>query len=132
MSDYTGTVNLASFNGARTLSGNPISNTWCNVNKAARNMVENVANAARGAAGNSAITIYSIGLGDMLNDNEVDTCAYGSSEYGANILKRLANTSDSDKYQSTQPTGTYVYAADASQLNSAFQKIKSIILRLNK
>jgi Flp pilus assembly protein TadG len=130
--DYTSTVNLASFNSARTLSGNPTTNTWCNVNKAARNMVENVASAARGGAGNSAITIYSIGLGAMLNDNEVDTCSYGSSEYGANILKRLANTADSDKYQSSQPTGTYVYADDASQLNSAFQKIRSIILRLSK
>ncbi len=132
VADYTGTVNLASFNGARILSGNPATDTWCNVNKAARNMVENVANAARGAAGNSAITIYAIGLGAMLNSNEVTTCAYGSSEYGANILKRLANTSDSDKYQSSQPTGTYVYAADSSQLNSAFQKIRSIILRLSK
>jgi hypothetical protein len=95
-------------------------------------MVENVANAARGGAGNAAVTIYSIGLGDMLNQNEVTTCAYGTSEYGANILKRLANTSDSDTYQSTQATGTYVYAANASQLNSAFQKIKSIILRISK
>ena len=99
VADYTSTVNLASFNAARILSGNPATNTWCNVNKAARNMVENVANAARGAAGNSAITIYSIGLGAMLNSNEVTTCAYGSSEYGANILKRLANTSDADTYQ---------------------------------
>jgi hypothetical protein len=125
-------VNLASVNGARSLSGNPVSNTWCNVNKAARNMVENVANAARGAAGNSAITIYSIGLGAMLNSNEVTTCSYGSSEYGANILMRLANTANSDTYNAAQPTGTYVYAADASQLNSAFQKIRSIILRLSK
>jgi Flp pilus assembly protein TadG len=132
VADYTGTVNLASFNAARTLSGSPATNSWCNVNKAARNMVENVANAARGGAGNSALTIYSIGLGDMLNQNEVTTCAYGTSEYGANILKRLANTSDSDTYQSTQATGTYVYAANASQLNSAFQKIKSIILRISK
>jgi Flp pilus assembly protein TadG len=130
--DYTGTVNLASFNGARILSGNPATNTWCNVNKAARNMMENVANAARGGAGNAAITIYSIGLGDMLNENEVTTCAYGSSEYGANLLKRLANTADSDRYQSSQPTGTYVYAANASQLNAAFQRIRSIILRLSR
>jgi Flp pilus assembly protein TadG len=130
--DWTGTVNLASYNTARTLSGSPVSNTWCNVNMAARNMVENVANAARGGAGNAAVTIYSIGLGAMLNANEVTTCSYGSSEYGANILKRLANPMTSDTYNASQPTGTYVYAADASQLNSAFQKIRSIILRLSK
>ena len=68
----------------------------------------------------------------MLNANEVTTCSYGSSEYGANILKRLANPMTSDTYNASQPTGTYVYAADASQLNSAFQKIRSIILRLSK
>ena len=95
-------------------------------------MVENLANAARGGAGNAAVTIYSIGLGDMLNENEVTTCAYGTSEYGANILQRLANTTGADRYNAAQPAGTYVYAADSSQLNSAFQKIRSIILRLSK
>ncbi len=134
--DYTGTVNLASFNNARTLtsSGTPatVNNTGCNVNKAARNMVENIANSARSGAGNSAITIYSIGLGSQLKSNEVTSCSYGSQEYGENIMKRLANTTDSDKYQSAQPSGMYVYAADATQLNSAFQKVRSLILRLSK
>ena len=78
--DYTGTVNLASFNNARALQGNPFTNTFCNANMAARNMVENVANAARGGAGNAALTIYSIGLGANLNSNEITNCAYGSSE----------------------------------------------------
>jgi Flp pilus assembly protein TadG len=130
--DYTGTVNLASFNGARSLPGSPVTNTWCNLNKAARNMVENIANAARGGAGTAAITIYSIGLGDRLRSNEVTNCSYGSNEYGENILKRLANTTDSDMRQSSQPTGIYVWAADASQLNSAFQRVRSAILRLSK
>ncbi len=130
--DYTGTINLASFNNARTLSGNPVTNTGCNVNRAARNMVENVANAARGGTGSDAVTIYSIGLGAMLRSNEVSTCGYGQSEWGENILKRLANTADSDKYQSAQPTGMYIYAEDATQLNSAFQKVRSMILRLSK
>ena len=138
VTDYTGTVNLASFNNARTLSAsgsdplNPWANTWCNVNKAARNMVENIANSARGAAGNAAVTIYSIGLGNRLTSHEVTTCSYTSADYGASILKRLANTKDSDKYQSAQPSGIYVWAADASQLNSAFQKVRSAVLRLSK
>ena len=138
VTDYTNTVTLASFNNARTLSASgsdPVykwTNTWCNLNKAARNMVENIANAARGASGNAAVTVYTIGLGARLRSNEVAGCAYGQSEYGENILKRLANTTDSDRFQASQPTGLYVYAADASQLNSAFQKIRSAVLRLSQ
>ncbi len=138
VTDYTGTVSLASFNNARTLTASgsdPIykwTNTWCNLNKAARNMVENIANAARGASGNAAITIYTIGLGSALKSQEVSGCGYGASELGENILKRLANTTDSDKYQPAQPTGIYVWAADASQLNSAFQRVRSAVLRLSQ
>ena len=130
--DYTGTVNLASFNNARSLTGSPVTNSWCDLNMAARNMVENIANAARGGSGNAAVTIYSIGLGQRLRTNEVSNCAYGASEYGENILKRVANTPDSDRYQASQPTGLYVWAADASQLNSAFQKVRSAVLRLSQ
>ena len=138
VTDYTGTVMLASFNGARTLTASGTdrvyrwANTWCNLNKAARNMVENIADAARGGSGNSAVTVYSIGLGARLRSNEVTNCAYGSSEYGENILKRLANTTDSDSFQAAQPVGLYVYAANASELNSAFQKIRSAVLRLSQ
>ena len=138
VTDYTSTVTLASFNNARTLSASgsdPVyrwTNTWCNLNKAARNMVENIANAARGASGNAAVTVYTIGLGARLRSNEVAGCAYGQSEYGENILKRLANTTDSDRYQAAQPTGIYVWAADASQLNSAFQRVRSAVLRLSR
>jgi len=130
--DYTGTVSLASFNAARTLSGSPVTNTWCNLNKSARNMVENIANAARSETGTAAITLFSIGLGERVKSNEVTNCSYDSSEYGENILKRIANTKDSDRYQSSQPSGIYVWAADGSQLNSAFQRVRSAVLRLNK
>jgi len=135
--DYTGTVALFSFNNIRPLLGPPLDrtfryvNTWCNLNRAARNMVENIANAARGGAGNAAVTIHSIGLGARLRSNEVTTCAYGPIEYGESIMKRLANATDSESYNSAQPSGIYVYAADASQLNSAFQKVRSAVLRLS-
>jgi hypothetical protein len=138
VTDHSGTVTLESFNNARTLSASgsdPVyrwTNTWCNLNKAARNMVENIANAARGASGNAAVTIYAIGLGQRLRSNEVTNCAYGAGEYGENIMKRVANTPDSDRYQASQPTGLYVWAADASQLNSAFQKVRSAVLRLSQ
>jgi hypothetical protein len=46
-------------------------------------------------------------------------------------MKRLANTTDSDMYQAAQPTGIYVWAANATQLNSAFQRVRSAVLRLS-
>ncbi len=130
--DYTNTVNLVSLYANNPRPSFTLTNTWCNVNKAARNMLENVAISARSGAGNNAITIYSIGLGTDLTHNEVTTCGYGSNEYGQNILKRLANTTDSDRYDAAQPIGMYVYAADANQLSAAFEKVASMILRLSK
>lgn len=129
------TVPLASYRSQRTftMSGGNIVNTRCNVNKAARNMVENVANNIRSGSGTNAATIHTLGLGGALNDLEITFCGYLSSEErGANILKRLANTADSDTHNSAQPTGIYAYAADASQLDSAFQAIANQILRLSK
>ncbi len=121
-----GGVALASYRGARALSGNPITNNRCNVNKAARNMVENVANSARG----QGILVMTVGLGAALNNLEVTFCGYGSSEYGARILNRLANTEAADSFSASQPTGIYCYAGDSSQLSVCFDRIANAILRL--
>lgn len=134
--DHSGTINLASFNARRELeyegASGRIKNNRCNVNKAARNMLENIANTARNGIGTNAVTIYTLGLGSALNSNEITFCGYGVNEYGANILKRVANTADSDTHNSSQPTGLYVFAQDASQLDAAFQTIANQILRLTK
>ena len=125
-----GNIPLASYRAARTLTaGAPAyANSLCNVNKAARNMVENIANTAR--AEDPPIYVYSIGLGARLNTLEVASdFGYGASEYGANILKRLAN-SDSDTYNSAQPKGLYCYAPTASDLERCFSAIASEVLRL--
>lgn len=143
-SDYTGTVNLRSdlIPPTRILDtiGTTITNTKCNVNRAARNMLENVANAARGESPTTPgqgkpILIYAIGLGDDLTKQEVQplgTCGYGNSEFGQNILLRLANTPNADTYNKNQPSGLYAYAADGSQLNAAFQQVANQILRLTQ
>lgn len=123
-----GNIPLASFNNKRTLAGNPYTNTRCNVNKAARNMVENVANTAR----IQDINIHSIGLGTRVDSLEITFCAYNSSEHGSNILKRIANTADSDTYNSSHPTGLYAWAASDSELDAAFDTIASEILRLTR
>jgi hypothetical protein len=59
-------------------------------------------------------------------------CGYGNEEWGENILKRIANTSDSDTHNSSQPTGMYVYAQNATDLDKAFQTIANQVLRLTR
>lgn len=115
----------------RTLSGSPTADTRCNVNRAARNMVENIANTVRG----QEVRIYTIGLGDALNDLEPSfsggNCGYTSTrERGSNILKRLANTADADTRNPSQPQGLYCFARNASELGRCFSTIASEILRL--
>lgn len=123
-----GNVSLASFNNRRTLTGTPYTNTRCNVNKAARNMTENVANTAR----SQVVKIHSIALGAAVNSLEITFCAYAASEVGSSLLKRLSNTSDSDAYNPAQPVGMYVWAENAADLDSAFTSIASEILRLSR
>ncbi len=119
----------------------PYKNTLCNVNRASRNMLENVANEAR----KQGIKVYSIGLGNNLASVEPSGCGYTNIEYGSTIMKRVANTSGtavtaanpgnpgSDTWQPLpQPTGLYVHATVAADLASAFNTIVSEILRLTQ
>ncbi len=128
--DVTGVgfITLASFNNKRTLTGSPATNTRCNVNKAARNMAENVANTAR----SQFVKIHSIALGAAVNTLEITFCSYTSSELGSNLMKRLSNTPDSDAFNALQPTGLYVWAENAVDLDNAFTSIASEILRLSR
>ena len=120
-------IPLASYNGRRTLTGAPYDNNRCNVNKAARNMLENIANTAR----SNNVVIYTIGLGTQLQTLEVGFCGYDSAEYGENILKRLANARGVDTYNAAQQTGLYCHADQASELQQCFSTIASEILRLS-
>jgi Flp pilus assembly protein TadG len=136
LGDYNDIVNLPAvglggvpLGGRRALTaGTPYANTRCNVNKAARNMVENVADAAR----SEKILVYTIGLGARLNSNEITFCGYNSAEYGSAILRRLANDVSADTYDAEEPTGRYCYAADADQLATCFSDIASEVLRLTQ
>ncbi len=139
-----GSIPLASYNNIRSLAGTPYTNTRCNANKAARNMLENIANTSRA----QNIVVFAIGLGSMLNQLEVIGCSYDPPkiiyplgicpapseclECGCNIMKRVANTMDANTYNAAQPAGKFVYAANASDLDSAFSAIASEILRLTK
>jgi Flp pilus assembly protein TadG len=69
-------------------------------------------------------TIYTIGLGgaaDTPNEAVFQT-----------FLKRVANDPGSNRYNSSLPTGLFVYSPDDTQLAAAFHQIASQILRLSK
>ncbi|MCW5983443.1 MAG: VWA domain-containing protein [Bryobacteraceae bacterium] len=63
---------------------------------------------------NLAIVIYCIGEGDVDED----------------LLMRVANDPASTAHTSSEPEGLYVYAPDSTQLNQAFARIASEILRI--
>jgi len=99
-----------------------------NANNAARNLAEIIANAARAdSSGAQPIRVYTLGLGDLLNQP-------GGSvpETGASILMRIANDPASASFNSNQAEGKYYFAGDTSQLASAFEAIRNQIVRLSQ
>jgi hypothetical protein len=90
------------------------------VTNAGINALDNAAAYVRNdstAVGLDVVT-YSIGLG-------------GPGQAEDALLRRIANVPESTIYDATKPTGMYVYAADASQLQAAFAQLASDILRLS-
>ena len=99
-----------------------------NINNAARNLVEIIANAARAdTGGDYPIRIYSIGMGDLVRYN-LGTL----EETSESILKRVANDKTSPDFNSTQLEGRYYFAATAADVGPAFQQLQSQIIRLSK
>ena len=101
-----------------------------NVNNAARNLVEIIADAARSeypASGDYPIRVYTIGMGANVN-YLLGTIPERSSD----ILKRIANDTTSTDYNSAQLAGKYYFAATASDVNPAFQALRNEIVRLSK
>jgi Flp pilus assembly protein TadG len=98
-----------------------------NINNAARNVLEEVANAARNDDGDYKIRIYTIGMGYLVQD------LLGTMpEMPEDILKRIANDTRSPDYQSGQLEGKYFFAQTAADVAPAFQGIQNQILRLSK
>jgi Flp pilus assembly protein TadG len=98
-----------------------------NINNAARNLVEIIANDARNDNGAYKIRIYTIGMSYLLRD-WLGTIP----EQPESILMRLANDINSSDYDSTQLEGAYFYAATAADVGPAFQQLQSKIIRLSK
>lgn len=94
-----------------------------NLENAGINTLDNAAQNARVAAAAAGIPyiVYTIGL---------DPSVYGT--VNQELLRRMANDSQSAVHQSTYATGTFYYVPSATQLNQAFSDIASDILRLAK
>jgi Flp pilus assembly protein TadG len=99
-----------------------------NINNAARNLVEIIANAARAdTGGDYPIRIYSIGMGELVRYE------LGSlQETSESILKRVANDKTSPDFNGAQLEGKYYFAPTAADLGPAFQQLQSQIIRLSK
>jgi len=98
-----------------------------NINNAARNVLEEIADAARNDNGDYKIHIYTIGMGYMIRD------LLGTMpEMPEDILKRVSNDITSPDYNSNELQGMYFYAPTAADVDPAFQGIQNQILRLSK
>ena len=99
-----------------------------NINNAARNLVEIIANEARSDDdGQYPIRIYTIGMGELVRYN-LGTMP----EKPEDILKRIANDPSSPDYNEDQLEGKYYYARTPADVGPAFQQLQSQILRLSK
>ncbi len=88
------------------------------VTGAGMNVLDNAASRIRGDASLKPV-IYAIGLGSNGGVDDV-------------LLRRVANDVDSPIYNSALLSGLYVYVSNPTQLNDAFTRIASEILRISQ
>ena len=98
-----------------------------NINNAARNLLEIIADQARNDNGDYKIRIYTIGMGDLVRYN-LGTMP----EMPEDILKRISNDSTSPDFNSAQLEGKYYFAKTAADVGPAFQALQNQIIRLSK
>jgi hypothetical protein len=100
--------------------------TW-NINNAARNLLEIIADRARNDNGDYKIRVYTIGMGELVQYN-LGTMP----EKPEDILKRIANDKRSPDYNSAQLEGKYYFAKTEADVGPAFQALQNQIIRLSK
>ena len=108
----------------------PYRTTIFNINNAARNLVEQIAQAARtDASGDYPIRIYTIGMGELVR-LQLGT----RPETSESMLKRIANDSTSPDYVAppAQLEGKYYFAATPDDVGPAFAALQNQIIRLTK
>lgn len=99
-----------------------------NINNAARNLLEIIANEARtDTSGNYRIRIYTMGMGEL-----VRYMLGTMPEKPEDILMRIANDQRSPDFNAAQLEGKYYYARTEADVGPAFQALASQITRLSK
>ncbi len=99
-----------------------------NINNAARNLLEIIANDARAATdGDYRVRIYTIGMGDL-----VQYMLGTMPEKPEDILMRVANDRRSPDFNAAQLEGKFYYAETAADVSPAFQALQNEIIRLSK
>lgn len=98
-----------------------------NINNAARNLLEIIANEARNDNGDYRIRLYTIGMGDLVR-LQLGTMP----EMPEDILKRIANDSRSLDFNVNQLEGKYYFAQTEADVGPAFQALQNQIIRLSK
>ncbi len=98
-----------------------------NINNAARNIVEIIANEARNDNGDYPIRIYTIGMGELVRYN-LGTMPEKSED----ILMRIANDTRSPDFNANQLEGKYYFAKTQDDVSAAFDALQSQIVRLSK
>jgi Flp pilus assembly protein TadG len=98
-----------------------------NINNAARNVLEIIADQARSDNGDFPIRIYTIGMGYLVQDN-LGTIP----EKPENILMRVANDRKSLDFNGNQLEGKYYFAQTEQEVAPAFEAIQNEIIRLSK
>jgi hypothetical protein len=108
-------------------TGNFPATLW-NLNNAARNLLEIIADAARSdAGGDYPVRIYTIGMGFLVS-LQLGTMP----ETPASILQRIANDPASPDHNPAQRDGAFFYAPTANDVSKAYAGIQNQILRLSK
>ena len=125
------TVNGAtqsSVRGLRNLTAGRYPADVFNVNNAARNVLEIIADQARNdTGGDYRVRIYTIGMSFL-----VQYMLGTMPEKPEDILKRVANDKISPDYNAAQLQGKYYYAPTAADVGPAFQGIQNQIIRLTQ
>jgi hypothetical protein len=113
--------------GLRDLTGGRYPSQVFNINNAARNLIEIIANEARNDNGDYRIRIYTLGMGQL-----VRLMLGTRPETSESILQRISNDRVSPDFNPAQLEGKYFYAQTADDVAPAFANIQNQILRLTK
>jgi Flp pilus assembly protein TadG len=98
-----------------------------NINNAARNVLEIIADQARNDNGDYKIRVYTIGMGELVQ-YDLGTMP----EKPADILRRISNDATSPDFNTNQLEGKFYYAKTAGDVSPAFAALQSQLIRLSK